>query len=124
MPRKVTGSELRNLKRVFVFNHAVLIMHKKKPWTQMYQNKIIFMLYGIYQLGRVYGFVKQRQILELLSALNRTGSTGDLKAMVNCGLINRNRDLGIYSYQVTPKGLELLKEIEYHIKYTRIDKFV
>jgi hypothetical protein len=124
MPRKVTGSELRNLKRVFVFNHAVIIMHKKKPWTQTYQNKIIFMLYGVYQLGKVNGYVKQGQIMKFLAALNRTGSPGDLKMMCNTGLIRRDRTLGVYSYQVTPKGMELLKEIEYHIKYTRIDKFI
>jgi hypothetical protein len=124
MPRKITGSELRNLKRVFVFNHAVITMHKKKPWTQTYQNKIIFMLYTVYQLSKVYGFVKQRQVMDFAAALNRTASPGDLKVMCNTGLVRRDRTLGVYSYQVTTKGMELLKEIEYHIKYTRIDKFV
>lgn len=124
MPRKVTGSELRNLKRVFVFNHALITMYKKKPWTQAYKIKHLFMLYAVYQLTRVYGFVKQRQITDFLSALNRTGVIGDLKVMCNTGIIRRDRTLGVYSYQVTPRGLELLKEIEYHIKYTRVDKFV
>lgn len=124
MPRKETGKELRNLKRVFVFNHAVSTMHKKKPWTQAYPNKIIFLLYAVYQMGKVYGYVKQSQVLRFLVKMNRMAITHDLKIMCNTGILKRDKTLGVYSYQVTPKGMELLKEIEWHIKYTRVDKFI
>lgn len=120
--KKEIGNELRNIKRVFVYNKALDIMQKKKPWTQMYHPKTLFLVYAVYCINKRFGFAKQRQITDFMKSFARSIGPNDLQVAFNTGLLDRDKSLGVYSYRCTPKGLEYLRTMELYIKITRIDK--
>lgn len=105
--------ELRSLKRVFLFNHAIKKTGLTKPQFHY--------LYAIKLLAPLCRF---KHLLELMKKVNRQPSPmviyKYLDELISKGYIERKGFL----YTVTQKGNLILYEVEKKIRMSRVDKVI